>query len=67
MIVNMEELDELEKEVNKDYGITIKNFQNCFQNDLKTLETKKKVIDSVKEIFESSLRMIREEKRKINQ
>lgn len=65
--MNMEELDKLEKEINEAYGRAIKNFQDYFQNDLKTLETKKDVINSVKEIFENSLRMIREEKRKINQ
>lgn len=65
--MNMEEVDKLEKEINEAYGRAIKNFQDYFQNDLKTLETKKDVINSVKEIFENSLRMIREEKRKINQ
>lgn len=63
----MEELDKLKKEINEAYGITIQKFQDYFQNDLKTLEVKKDVIRSAKEIFENSLRLIKKEKEKINE
>lgn len=63
--MKMDELDKLEKEVNEAYVKTIQSFQNYFQNDLKYFEIKKDVINSAKEIFENSLRLIKEERARI--
>lgn len=64
--MTLEELDKLEKEVKEGFGITHKNLLDFFGDDPDGLKTRIESIDLATEIFLNSLRMINEERAKIN-
>ncbi len=63
-IVTLEKLDELEIRLKKDWLETIINIQNFLGNDARRFEVKKDIIRLVSEVFENSLRLIEEERKK---
>ena len=65
--MTLDKLNKLEKEVVEAYIETIKNITLCplLKDNLKMLELKEKLSNDAKEIFENSLRMIKEQKEKL--
>ena len=63
--MTLDELDDIQREVKTGYVKTLKNIQDYFGIDIKYLEIKKDSIKLAVEIFETSIRLIEEEKLKI--
>jgi len=63
--LTLDELDDIQREVKTGYVKTLKNIQDYFGIDIKYLEIKKDSIKLAVEIFETSIRLIEEEKLKI--